>query len=201
MSERIGQSRTKKSPSKAVPSQKASTGKKVTIHGRQVIARARVGGRTGVLSDGPERKYKVLISTKKSTALYLGQDRKSFAREDGDLVEVGPINTKLYQVFVNRVGLSQKEQQVIFHLAPATLSRRLKGNVDFTKLESDLFYRVVEVFRYAAEVFGSDDVSKRWMDEVSAVLGNKRPKELLDSSAGVDLVKDELTRIAYGVYF
>lgn len=200
MSERIGQSRTKKSASKAVPSQKVSSGKKVNIQGSKVIARAKVAGRTRVFSDYPERNYKVLISAKKATALYLGQDRKSFAREDGDLVEVGPINKKLYQVFVNRVGLSQKEQLVIFHLAPATLSRRLKGNVDFTKLESDLFYRVAEVYRNAAEVFGSEDVSKRWMDEVSGVLGNKRPKDLLGSSAGVDLVKDELLRIAYGVY-
>lgn len=200
MSESVTQSKTKKS----VAGGKVSAGQTVKGAHKMSIERVAITGkvseRAREMASRKIKGYKVVISTNKATAYYIGLIRKSFANENGDLVEVPPINTVVYKRFVTRTGLTPKEQQTLFHITSATLARRLSEKADFTKTESDHFFRVAEVFRSAEEIFGSDEKANRWMGQVSPVLGGRKPKELLDSSAGVDAVKDELMRIAYGVY-
>lgn len=201
MSESVTQSKTKKSVAGGkVPTGRAITGThKVSIE--RLAKMGKVPDRGRASTSGKMKGYKkVVIYTNKATAFYVGMFRKSTENETGDLVEVPPINAVVYKRFVTRAGLTPKEQQNLFHIPSATLSRRLGKKADLTKTESDHFLRVAEVYRSAEDVFGSNEKANRWMGQVSSVLGDKRPKDLLDSSAGVDAVKDELVRIAYGVY-
>ena len=49
------------------------------------------------------------------------------------------------------------------------------------------------------EVFGDTDKFDIWLESKNIALGGKRPKNLLDNTFGVNLIKDELTRIEHGV--
>ncbi|MBK7098856.1 MAG: DUF2384 domain-containing protein [Sphingobacteriales bacterium] len=44
------------------------------------------------------------------------------------------------------------------------------------------------------------DQFKLWMSSPVMALGNKMPKEFLDTSMGIDLLMDELGRIEYGIF-
>ena len=135
-----------------------------------------------------------------ATAEYLNiKWRKSQKFVCGNLVCLNSISGPIYQRFVKRVNLSAKDQQLLFHLTPARLARRLRDKTAFTRTESDCIYRVAEVYRLATELFGTDQKALLWMAQEKPLLGGKRPKDLLASSAGIDAVKDELMRIAYGV--
>ena len=54
------------------------------------------------------------------------------------------------------------------------------------------------LFRTGETVFGSAEAFRRWMDKPAYGLGDQVPFELLHTSGGIDLVMDEVVRIAYG---
>lgn len=136
-----------------------------------------------------------------ATAEYLGVNwRESLKFVSGNLVCLSSISGPIYKRFVKRVNLSAKDQQFLFHITSTTLTRRLRDKAAFTRTESDCVYRVAEVYRLATELFGTDQKALLWMAQEKPLLGGKRPKDLLASSAGIDAVKDELMRIAYGVH-
>lgn len=199
MSEGVTQSRTKKgSVKKDVVLGNAKEGKSVS--GTRTMRVKRAGERSELTVRSGAKDYTIAIWVNKETARYVGVHENPFDLVPNDLVVVGPIGHVIYQKFVKRNSLSPKEQQKLFHIGSATLARRKREKADLTKTESDHFFRVAEVYRSAEEIFGSHEKANRWLGQRSPVLGDQRPKDLLDSSAGVDAVKDELLRIAYGVY-
>ena len=48
-------------------------------------------------------------------------------------------------------------------------------------------------------MFGNKDYFNTWLNSVNLALGSLKPKQLLDSYFGIELIKDELTRIEHGV--
>jgi len=54
--------------------------------------------------------------------------------------------------------------------------------------------------RKGEEVFGDKSKFDAWLNATNVSLGNVVPKNLLDSSFGINLLKDELIRIEYGVF-
>ncbi len=57
-----------------------------------------------------------------------------------------------------------------------------------------------EVFAKATEVMGSEAAAKVWMNEPCIGLGNKKPVDLVRTSAGAAAVKTYLNQIEPGVY-
>ena len=53
--------------------------------------------------------------------------------------------------------------------------------------------------KYGIEVFDDQDKFNVWLLTKNVALGGIKPKDLLDSSFGIQLLKDELTRIEHGV--
>ena len=48
------------------------------------------------------------------------------------------------------------------------------------------------------EVFGAAEKFNSWLDTINLIFGGIKPKMLLDNSFGINLLRDELTRIEYG---
>ena len=57
-----------------------------------------------------------------------------------------------------------------------------------------------EILAMATEVLGSREAAGRWMEEPAVGLGQRRPLDLLSTSAGVETVRTFLERLQYGVY-
>jgi putative toxin-antitoxin system antitoxin component (TIGR02293 family) len=66
--------------------------------------------------------------------------------------------------------------------------------------ESGRLWQLAGVVAQAARVFGSKDEAEHWLERPAAPLGGEKPIELVRTPPGVQLVKQYLTRIEYGVY-
>jgi len=87
-------------------------------------------------------------------------------------------------------------------LSLRTLQRRRAG--DATRLlnveQSNRTWRFAEIFAQASDVMGSDEAAEAWMTEPATGLSNRKPVDLLATSAGVEAISEYLTRLEYGVY-
>lgn len=119
-----------------------------------------------------------------------------------ELVRQGLTRQALFHL-ANIFQLTPAEIASIFHISVRTLQRyKQKPEEDLEILEasvSDRLVQLAELYAYGLEVLGKENFLQ-WVQTSLRTLGGKRPKELLFSSIGIDMVKDELTRIEYGVY-
>jgi putative toxin-antitoxin system antitoxin component (TIGR02293 family) len=55
------------------------------------------------------------------------------------------------------------------------------------------------LYKKGIEVFGEEENFYAWMDFKSIPLGGVKPKDLLDTSFGINMIRDELGRIEHGI--
>jgi putative toxin-antitoxin system antitoxin component (TIGR02293 family) len=80
----------------------------------------------------------------------------------------------------------------------STMTRRIKSQAKLSPDESDKIDRVAQTFKRAIELFGDEATARVWMSTKLLALGDRTPLELLDSSAGYEMVLNTIGRIAYG---
>lgn len=66
--------------------------------------------------------------------------------------------------------------------------------------QSNRAWRFAEIFSHAIDVMGSEEAAEVWMNKPAIGLANRKPVDLLATSAGVEAVEEYLTRLEYGVY-
>lgn len=66
--------------------------------------------------------------------------------------------------------------------------------------QSSRAWRFAEIIAKATDIMGTQEAAEAWMLEPAIGLNNRRPIDLLASSAGAAAVEDYLTRLEYGVY-
>lgn len=69
----------------------------------------------------------------------------------------------------------------------------------FDSLQSEKILEIALLFKQGIEVFGNVEKFSLWLQTDNLALGKLKPKTLIDNSFGIHLLKDELTRIEYGV--
>jgi putative toxin-antitoxin system antitoxin component (TIGR02293 family) len=100
---------------------------------------------------------------------------------------------------VKNVPLTLKEWSGILDLSERTLQRYKKDKRAFDTLQSEKIVQVTLLIRYGRDVFGDENKFNLWLNTENLSIASVKPKELLDSSFGIDLLKDELTRIENGI--
>lgn len=83
-----------------------------------------------------------------------------------------------------------------------TLQRRKSDAPDkaLSTEQSSRAWRFAEIIAKATDIMGSQEAAETWILEPAIGLDNRRPIDLLASSAGAEAVEDYLTRLEYGVY-
>lgn len=95
---------------------------------------------------------------------------------------------------------SLQEWSSILHLTERSLQRYKKENRSFDALQSEKILQVLTLYKKGIQVFGTRERFHTWLDLPNLALGGIPPKSLMDSSFGIDLLKDELTRIEHGIF-
>ena len=85
------------------------------------------------------------------------------------------------------------------HVSERTMQRYQKEKRSFDSLQSEKFLEIVLLYKKGTEVFGTKEKFNSWIETENLALGKIKPKQLLDNTFGINLLKDELTRIEYGV--
>jgi putative toxin-antitoxin system antitoxin component (TIGR02293 family) len=105
-----------------------------------------------------------------------------------------------FENYAHRSPFNLADWSEFLGLSERSLQRYKKNKKSFDKLHSDRIIEIVLVLRKGAEVFGDENKFAGWMESNIIALGGIKPKELLDSSFGIRLLNDELTRIDYGIF-
>lgn len=85
------------------------------------------------------------------------------------------------------------------HLSERTIQRYKKEKKTFDPIHSEKILEITMFYNRGTEVFGNSERFDTWLNSKSIALGGIKPKELLDSTFGIGMLKNELTRIEHGV--
>lgn len=66
--------------------------------------------------------------------------------------------------------------------------------------QSSRTWKFAEILACATEVLGSQEEAEQWLERPAIGLNQRRPIDLLETTAGSELVEDYLTQLEYGVY-
>ncbi|WP_340105536.1 type II RES/Xre toxin-antitoxin system antitoxin [Rhodohalobacter sp. 8-1] len=95
-------------------------------------------------------------------------------------------------------GLSNQELSSILDLSFKTIQRYQKEGKKLNAMNSEQLLKLIGLYQKAEEVFGDIGSFNRWLRKPAAGLENEHPFTFLQTSGGIDLVRDELLRIEYG---
>ena len=95
--------------------------------------------------------------------------------------------------------LSLNEMASIVHTSDRTL-RRYGPQQKLSEQQSERMIEMARLYSRGEEVFGTMEKFKEWMNTILLPFGNKRPKEFLDTSLGINMIMDELGRIEHGIF-
>ncbi|HRN47436.1 MAG TPA: DUF2384 domain-containing protein [Niabella sp.] len=126
---------------------------------------------------------------------------KSQSLSDMDILKVikRGISKKELDNTMLMMDFSLDDMAALLHIS----SRTFRRFTDDSFLNTEQSERIVELnklYQYGVEVFGSLSKFRRWIDSEVIALGNKKPREFLDTSLGISILKTILGRIEYGVY-
>ena len=85
------------------------------------------------------------------------------------------------------------------HLSERTIQRYEKEDKVFDTVYSEKIVQITLLYNYGTEVFGNSELFNTWLETPNIALGKSTPKDLLDSSFGIEFIKTELTKIAHGI--
>ena len=108
-----------------------------------------------------------------------------------------PMQTLLH--LIKTTDISASEIASILHTSERTL-RRYTTETLLNPEQSERIIELARLFSRGSEVFGSLDNFKTWMNSTIVALGNIKPKELLDTSLGIEILQEELGRIEHGIF-
>ena len=101
--------------------------------------------------------------------------------------------------YARKRSLSLIEWADFLHISERTMQRYLKDKKSLAPVQSEKFIEIVLLYKKGAEVFGNEPKFDLWLNTENLALGNIKPKSLFDSTFGINLLIDELTRIEHGV--
>jgi len=109
------------------------------------------------------------------------------------------IRFSFFEKLAKNIPFTLREWASYLHLSERSLQRFKKEKGTFNTVSSEKIIEISMLNKYGIEVFDDQDKFNVWLLTKNVALGGIKPKDLLDSSFGIQLLKDELTRIEYGI--
>ncbi len=86
----------------------------------------------------------------------------------------------------------------LLNVSLKSLNRYRQENKKLSPGKSERVLKLMKLYRKGEEIFGKVEEFRKWMDEPAYGLGYMIPETLLETSGGIDLIMEELTRIEFG---
>lgn len=109
------------------------------------------------------------------------------------------ISFAMFYRYAKTTPFSLSEWSAFLQMSERTMQRHKSEKRPFDPIHSEKILQVALLHNFGKEVFGGQDKFYTWLETNSVALGGIKPRELLDTSFGIDLLNDELTRIEQGV--
>ena len=108
-----------------------------------------------------------------------------------------------YQTFEEitaRLPFNLQEWASFLGVSERTLVRVRKENKSLGTSATDKVIRITQLYQKGVEVFRDEEKFSDWLDTRIMVVGGVKPKSLLDTSFGLELVDNTLGQIEYGIF-
>ncbi|MBV6442237.1 MAG: DUF2384 domain-containing protein [Haliscomenobacteraceae bacterium CHB4] len=105
----------------------------------------------------------------------------------------------LFNLVIAQSPFTLKEWSAFVQLNERTLQRYRQEKTPLDPIYSERVLGIAQVLKQGESVFGNLENFKVWLDAENIALGDVKPKSLLDSTFGIEIIKDELTRIEHGI--
>ena len=151
----------------------------------------------------PEVAYIRSMPAAKAFAFMGSPGKKSFfpVTNESDFIDV--IRQGIPKIaidnLVDKTGIPVNEMAILMRLSDRTL-RRYNPQTLLNPEQSERVVELSRLYSRGEEVFGNLDNFKEWMNSTVMALGNIKPKTLLDTSLGIDILMNELGRIEHGIF-
>lgn len=97
------------------------------------------------------------------------------------------------------IPLDGEEWKEVLHLSRRTMNRYKEENRVFDTKYAERIFEIRMLYDLGTDVFGNKEKFNTWLSRENVVLGNVVPKTLLDTTVGIDLLRDQLGRIDHGI--
>lgn len=101
-------------------------------------------------------------------------------------------------LIAERSGLHKEIIANLLETSLKTLRRYQKEHKKLNAKESELILKLTDLFERGEQIFGNMIEFRHWLEAPAFGLDNQIPLELLYTSEGINLVMDEVERIAHG---
>jgi putative toxin-antitoxin system antitoxin component (TIGR02293 family) len=98
----------------------------------------------------------------------------------------------------DRLLLHLSQMANILHITTKTLQSYKQSKKKLSTANSEQTLKLLALQMKGEEVFGATDAFRRWLEKPAYGLDGQVPLDLLETSGGIDLVMEEVERIAYG---
>lgn len=109
------------------------------------------------------------------------------------------VKYKFFSTIVKNSPFSMQEWSVYLNMSIRSIQRYNKEKKTFDRMQSEKILEIAIIYNKGISVFGEKKKFDLWLDSSNIALGGIKPKELLDSSFGVNMLMDELGRIEHGI--
>lgn len=109
------------------------------------------------------------------------------------------IQFSFFEKLAQKIPFTLREWSSYLHLSERSLQRYKKDQGTFNPVTSEKIIEIAMLNKYGIHVFGDQQKFNIWLSAENVALGGIIPKNLLDSSFGIQLIKDALTHIEHGV--
>jgi putative toxin-antitoxin system antitoxin component (TIGR02293 family) len=101
--------------------------------------------------------------------------------------------------FFSDEPFTEKEWSNYLGISTRTLDRYRNGTKNFPSKQSERIIEIKRLLNYGESVFEDRDNFMYWMSTQNIPMGGIVPKELLDTTMGINMVHDQLGRIEHGI--
>ena len=99
--------------------------------------------------------------------------------------------------FADHIKMPEKKLANIIHLHPRTINNYKEDQKKLSPVESEHLLKLIALFARGEELFGTVDEFNSWLEKPYPNT-KESPFEWLITPGGVDLLLDELNRLAHG---
>ncbi len=97
------------------------------------------------------------------------------------------------------IDFDHKELAMVLHVSERTIQRYDLNKVLNIETSAKAI-QLAKLYAKGEAVFGDLERFKNWMEYPNVALATKKPKELLDTTFGFQLLNEELIRIEHGIF-
>ncbi len=111
-----------------------------------------------------------------------------------------PLQKRNVIVITDKLGLPQRDAAELVGVSVRTYQRQ-KDTTPISNAASENIVSLAELYEEGLNAFDKDkEAFSTWLNAAIPALNNEKPVNLLSTTLGIDLVKEELLRIEYAVY-